>query len=1698
LSPFTGTGSSPASFVPVSTSTTPRWAIVDTGAENGNQVFTWNPADADLSGWVSGLTIAKVLKTISVYQYFWTLGYQSDGALVPGLLVWIPNKGSVDLTDIAPTSLRSRNLKLAAEITHPTSCNDLINIPAIRNGRSYGAVVFACRGAFYFYRTDYTGMPADLNSLGNTPPLYGIPPPEEEWGMTTYKIGVGTYTSLAYSHEYNTLFAGTDLGIGLSFRFVNTLDVAAGVLIRNVMFFPTAIFDTGSRASRITSIFVEDMPLRKLVVFWGSDSGMLIRTHSPDIARFEITNATHIHQNLSITDMMTDFEDPNRLLLLAPTYNMGGSWQGVLTEPRLLQTAKTNCSLYTCGECIADPYCGYCYDTGVCSLASACPASSAWNTDSGGCVTSVQLNVTAGSTVGGTFVQVSSNFYNTSMNYKCRWESDTYPMVEAEVMSLAPTSVVCVSPSFPDSTTAHLTIRYLDTNWTPARNFNFYHCPTVGCRACSSGRPECGWCFAQSQCLARSQCDVSSLVDPLKGWTQGSTCPETLGFANPSVVSAVGGETMRIAVSDFPDSSIPSYECAFKTYSNVPIAFTAASKRISTDDASLIDSFTCPSPEDRVAAVPNLFRPNEVSIRAQGSSSLLTADIGAFYESFNCSNTDRCDACLPLCNWCGGSQRFCFNPGDSAIAATCTTPLATTCPTIHSISPNSSQHFNAREKSITLSGDGLYALRTANCTFHKSGFTLHTEPITVGTSDTQLICPTPSDSQFSTGAWQLALSFNNVFSMATRWFNVYNCADPTACGTCVTFDTPECVWCGDIANLRCTNTTGCSLNVDMVGTCPKIRTADPDRIGLSLATPMTLTGEHLNLNSGDEDLLQCTYVNIVGDSLGSNSNFTIVGPNQVHCESMVSAIAGDMTVRLTLKNEMRTTFAEGAVVISSANCTEITNCEACNLGGCLYCAGVCSSSCLATELIQSTCPTLSSVEPNHADIASQSPTTIIISGTGFLTLDNTEDLTRRDLLETLETNDALSLLALLDTADTTSGLLNYECSWGTDGTLLSPAKIISSTQLDCDAPDFRLISQLDMTVLLNGVVYLSNPIPFQFFTCPTTSVDYCSEDSCTRFPLCGRCVVSGMCSSDQVCPDSDLWQPKCLSNSLSQSVSILDGGDPLTVTINEILPANINTSAISCQFGTQHVTASIVLDASSNTSTVFCNIPKSPAPQTLTVPFSVLYSGGKLIAPHDFAYTECGEFKGCTKCTGAPNCGWCEATKKCTLQYKCTSGKWIKEQNCPLNVVALGVGLGLGLFFLLILALIIAFLVRRAQKKRGLVITMKEPDYDAIAWGNDLELLYKTSDNFRTLSLALSRSDFILQMAMALTCPATEQDTLAKGLVYVSSSTGKTVEMIRTVIRAEVASCLEENTLFRSNSVASKMYKFYSRIVGIKYLYHCIARVIMELETLGRKQERNLAKGITPNNKEVSLLDVTMELDIENDFGGDNIDTDTNLLQLQLICQKILNVLIKTTLKNIPTPLRQIFIEIDQSVSRKFPGSIDAVYKGLGGLFFLRFVCPAITAPHVYGLLESPPSVTTQRQLVLITKVIQSIANMQVPGKKEQYMEVMGSFIETSIPRIQKFYDNLRTAANISNQVDIYDREIEVPPEVLLNGLAATQAVLVSQSEKVKKWAHKSHLDAASQEDLVLVINECLEANSSAPKKARKGDEQESKKKKQK
>ena len=1581
------------------------------------------------------------------------------------LLGWVTNSTSGTLSFTTATA------QLSPSSSSVSDCSSMAFRPAV--GADPGTVIIGCAGAVVSILDSITSIGAAFN-------------PSPDFVSTT-SVGAGTYTAAKYHGPTDTVFLASNLGLGLACN-ATSLDILG-------LFFASDS-STSFGGTGLTAVWVDTSTSNQLgpAVFWG-DPYMMYRTIYLNNNSLEVSAQVALtNTGGSLNDIIGNPSDTTEVYLAS------GTLQGT-QDSFILASTKANCSGDTCTQCGTDPYCGFCMGSAECTSESSCDASftDAWTQLVNPCLPSLSITPTTGALTGSTNVSVyggTGRFDPSSISsLYCQWQpADGSGSAQVTpVTGASTTTAYCVTPAFNTANIAYNVTVYWATSssslstgnlGTASNTFTPYDCSSSTCsttQKCSDGgKTECGWCFTQKKCASSASCgSVTGLM-----WNNAS-CPLIASFS-PASASIQSTATISVAVTNFPASS-QTYNCRYG--SNTKVA------AIGTTDGSTntITSFACPVPDFAVAstAAYSIQIVDGSGVSWTGTSANLST-----FESYNCTGFSRCNLCTQSthseCQWCSGSTAACHYTS----AAACSTSAA--CPNITAVTPQSFLAPNQASQQISITAYNLDTVPSGTdvfCLFESkdgssasvttpTSYTYHT-----GSAPYTLTCSTPSStSAFDIGFWDVSIQLGSNALMSGYLMEVYDCNNGL-CTDCATALHTQCLWCSAPgANFGCQTSSGSSCTsakqISLANaTCPRVDSLSPNTFSLGESATVVLQGSFSILDSSDAAGLACGFAS----SSSTPQNASDPSPSFTGSVSSINSTAITCAItNTTTKGQLHaylydTTTSLFAAATSNAtinNCAETNICEECvSTSGCVFCAGSCASSC-DTEISQFSCPVITSIEPNY--IEPQAGGQVIITGYGFLDVNANKRSVRRTAANALLVG------------------YSYVCEWP-QAQMSSSAANSSDTSIVCQAPtnwDYAPGQTMELNVLLNNVQYFDAASNLSTYTC-TTSNTTCSS-SCNSQEHCGWCVGAQQCYGALRCDDG-LWLSSCLTSTPSTTVASLDGGSPLTFTFaaanNGTMPSNFNASDFGCFFGTTwSYSTSTRVHTDGTLASFSCTVPKSQQPFANDIDLAAGYRQSKMADTLTLSYVDCASTTSCSRCIATPNCGWCQSSPNaCSLKIDCAK-KW-SNTSCPVNKVALGVGLGLGLFFLILLVLLIAFLVRRSLKKRGLVIQVREPDYDAIAWGSDVELHYRIPDDrYATLMAILNRPDFLLQTALSLNCPATEQDSLAKGLVFVACANNCAPQMIRTIIRAEVATCKEENTLFRSNSVASKMYKFYSRIVGIKYLYHCIARVILELEVLGKKQQDAVNKPAEAEN-EVSLLAVSMELDTEHDL-ADDVDTDTNLIQLQLICQKIMTVLVKTSLKNIPAPLREIFVEIDHSVSAKFPGSMDAIYKGLGGLFFLRFVCPAISAPHVYGLLTAPPNNTTQRQLVLITKVIQSIANMQEPGKKEQYMMVMSSFIATSIPRIIKFYDNLREAANINTHSDIYEREIRVPDEVLLNGLAATQAVLSHEAEKIKAWAPNSHLTHLESEDLITCVNDCMAAHNSAPKKLRsEGGAQKSSKK---
>lgn len=102
---------------------------------------------------------------------------------------------------------------------------------------------------------------------------------------------------------------------------------------------------------------------------------------------------------------------------------------------------------------------------------------------------------------------------------------------------------------------------------------------------------------------------------------------------------------------------------------------------------------------------------------------------------------------------------------------------------------------------------------------------------------------------------------------------------------------------------------------------------------------------------------------------------------------------------------------------------------------------------------------------------------------------------------------------------------------------------------------------------------------------------------------------------------------------------------------------------------------------------------------------------------------------------------------------------------------------------------------------------------------------------------------------------------------------------------------------------------------------------------------------------------------------------------LENICQAIYSSAAKC-----PAPLRAVLADVKKMAVSKFPKDKSVRHTAVSAFLFLRLFCPAIINPKLFNMMPDYPSDITARNLTLVAKSLQNLANMSEFGVKEAYM----------------------------------------------------------------------------------------------------------------
>ncbi|ELR25191.1 GTPase-activator protein for Ras family GTPase [Acanthamoeba castellanii str. Neff] len=369
-------------------------------------------------------------------------------------------------------------------------------------------------------------------------------------------------------------------------------------------------------------------------------------------------------------------------------------------------------------------------------------------------------------------------------------------------------------------------------------------------------------------------------------------------------------------------------------------------------------------------------------------------------------------------------------------------------------------------------------------------------------------------------------------------------------------------------------------------------------------------------------------------------------------------------------------------------------------------------------------------------------------------------------------------------------------------------------------------------------------------------------------------------------------------------------------------------------------------------------------------------------------------------------------------------------------------GVGGGLLLCLLLLLVIAVVLMATRRRRATAYRkLKQPDYEEVAFGDvkgDVTLPKKQAEGYRQLEQLLANPDHRLALAICEVASIGERDAMYRALLRVLAGQFQAYNLIARTIKLEVASADEEGTLFRSNSAAAKLFTLYMRMIGLKYLFHVLVLSVRSLHDNAvdtNAASRNNQGAPSASSSSSRIFGHTYRIDRDDADGEESSavsmdilgassmeldpqkldeasDLDINTLELWLTAQKMFKLIMQSE-KILPQELRLLIRRIHDDVAEKF--SDEAVFRAMGGSssfassvrHFLRPSCTAFSTSHLTPYLQLPARQMAQRQLILVTKVLQNLANDTLPGAKEAYMERLNAFIVSNKPALGRFYDQI-------------------------------------------------------------------------------------------
>ncbi|XP_042542445.1 ras GTPase-activating protein 4B [Dipodomys spectabilis] len=265
---------------------------------------------------------------------------------------------------------------------------------------------------------------------------------------------------------------------------------------------------------------------------------------------------------------------------------------------------------------------------------------------------------------------------------------------------------------------------------------------------------------------------------------------------------------------------------------------------------------------------------------------------------------------------------------------------------------------------------------------------------------------------------------------------------------------------------------------------------------------------------------------------------------------------------------------------------------------------------------------------------------------------------------------------------------------------------------------------------------------------------------------------------------------------------------------------------------------------------------------------------------------------------------------------------------------------------------------------------------------------------------------------------------VATSLLKLFLGQGLARDFLDLLFQLELSRTSEANTLFRSNSLASKSMESFLKVAGMRYLHSVLGPIIDK---------------VFEEKKYVELDPSKVEVKDVGCSGLHRPQTETEVLEqsvqtLRAHLAALLSAL-RGSVRACPALVRATFRQLFRRVRERFPGAQHqhVPFIAVTSFLCLRFFSPAIMSPKLFHLRERHADARTSRTLLLLAKAVQSMGNMDTPVSraKEAWMEPLQPTVRQGVAQLKDFITklvDLEEEAPGPAELDLHPLSLHAPP----------------------------------------------------------------------